>query len=1240
MSNEIDVRLIGNYTVELNEQGPPGAPGLGIASVSELDYNPTTGVYTYRITYTDGTYYDFDIHGTIEYTAGDGINITGATVSIDNSVIPTKTEIQNELLEKQDKIDSSNKLSSDLVSDVGNSNKFATQSQLNQISTNQSDISTINSKISDSASSSNKLIDKNYVDAEDGDLQDQINNLKARGRFLALWNCATGLAETNPPQSPYLYQTGDYFIVGNISDANPQVNYKPNGSSYTTGVASSTLETNVVDIDDVYYYDGTNWHLQVNTQKTVSFVNIAGSPYDNTNLSTALNSKQDTSTAVTHTASTGVGSATKGVYIASDGTATATTYSVEKDVPSNAVFTDTTYTFSTGLTNTSDTITVNDYDKLVKNTATGNNSIVIGENNSAADYSVSIGDGGSGNYCSVSIGRNANADTCGIALGYNSNATGLNSIQIGPGSNSSDNKFKVAFGNSANNYEILDGTTGLIPDARISSNIARTSAIPTVNDGTITLTQGGITKGSFTVNQSGNTTIDLDTGGSSITIDDHLDDASTNPVENRVITNELKKKQDLLTGTSSISIYRKTFSIPTRAIGTTGVVPMIYDGSRYFGLTQNSGYTITSTNGSSFTLSSRITNLRYRNWTCLAYDGTTYITIDGYGYISKSTDRTSWSSASQISGLSGYSWVNMIYDGSKFILLGSTGYISTSTDGTTWTTPTSALTNKSWRKLIYNGTKYLAISSTGYISTSTNGTTWTTPVLKSELGNNAWNCLAYNGTIYVAMGEDGCVSTSTNGSDWSVAGFDKSLDTDAWWQNIIYANNKFLAYDSNVYVSTWDGILGDLLIETTPDSSLSSTSTNAVQNKTIYNALNNKQNSFSTQSPLRLNNNTLYLTVDSQLDQNSYNPVANSAIYQAINNIHIPEYQAGTSISIAQGQLSYDFDSQNVFMPTQDTTQWHDITYNNGVYVAVGEFEQVITSTDGENWDLVHGQSGGWGGDTLTGVAYDGTNLCVVMTEYGSLYCSQDFDIWNTDQIQDVGHLNAIVYGNNTFVIVGQDFNSNGLISYGSGAQGDWSNVATPQTIANVWDVIYDGTRFIAGCSLGYIGVSSDGASWTFTQIDNSQNDIKNIAYNGTDYVAIVDNNLVLKSSDLTTWTATRVNSIGNNDMIDSAGGNGYFIFLAEDFQVGEKVIYVSSDGATWDTYSLQSMTGTYCIAKCGDDFLIGQEWGYIVSIDGDSGLVINCLIDNQLDPVSTNPVQNCVLYNIIGDIETLLQGI
>lgn len=120
-------------------------------------------------------------------------------------------------------------------------------------------------------------------------LQDQINNLKARGRFLALWNATTGLAETVPSVNPYEYKTGDYFIVGVVG----ATNYKPSGSEYDKDVPSTAVETNVLNVDDVYYYDGTTWHLQVNTRIQTQFANIGGSPYDNTNLANALNSKTE-----------------------------------------------------------------------------------------------------------------------------------------------------------------------------------------------------------------------------------------------------------------------------------------------------------------------------------------------------------------------------------------------------------------------------------------------------------------------------------------------------------------------------------------------------------------------------------------------------------------------------------------------------------------------------------------------------------------------------------------------------------------------------------------------------------------------------------------------------------------------------------------------------------------------------------------------------------------------------------
>lgn len=70
-----------------------------------------------------------------------------------------------------------------------------------------------------------------------------------------------------------------------------------------------------------------------------------------------------------------------------------------------------------------------------------------------------------------------------------------------------------------------------IPAAQVNSDwnansgvaqILNKPTIPTVNDATITITQGGVTKGSFTLNQASGDTISLDAGGSSA-IDEIID---------------------------------------------------------------------------------------------------------------------------------------------------------------------------------------------------------------------------------------------------------------------------------------------------------------------------------------------------------------------------------------------------------------------------------------------------------------------------------------------------------------------------------------------------------------------------------------------------------------------------------------------------------------------------------------------------------------------------------------------
>ncbi len=99
-------------------------------------------------------------------------------------------------------------------------------------------------------------------------LQDQINQLTWLNKFLSTWDCTTGLPVTDPSATPFTYASGNYYLVATVA-WEWGTNYKPHWSTFTPWVASTAVETNEVNVNDMYIFDWSQWILQVNKVKEI-----------------------------------------------------------------------------------------------------------------------------------------------------------------------------------------------------------------------------------------------------------------------------------------------------------------------------------------------------------------------------------------------------------------------------------------------------------------------------------------------------------------------------------------------------------------------------------------------------------------------------------------------------------------------------------------------------------------------------------------------------------------------------------------------------------------------------------------------------------------------------------------------------------------------------------------------------------------------------------------------------------
>jgi len=482
----------------------------------------------------------------------------------------------------------------------------------------------------------------------------------------------------------------------------------------------------------------------------------------------------------------------------------------------------------------------------------------------------------------------------------------------------------------------------------------------------------------------------------------------------------------------------------------------------------------------------------------------------------------------------------------------------------------------SWKSVAYGNGNFVAVSGQGDSIFSNNAINWT-------LGNSTSDSLTsvtYGNDRFIAVsnyGTTGNVVYSLDGSMWSN---DTAGTTSNSWTSVSYGNGRFAAISSNATsMYSTDGV-------TWATGGSTGVTSNCLTFGNGYFVCPSSNSEVSAVS----------ISTDSQTWTEiplTYTP----GVYSGVT------YGANGYVAVSPTSLLLGFIPTFWVSPTQvansiklNSTNWSELAYGNGSFVAVGQ-GLIQTSKDyGNTWSSFQVS------DTITSVTYS-NELGTFVALGSNSYSSTDGLKWGLNQVFPDGS-NSLTYGNGQFVSV---LNSN--VSYSrDGINWNMSNNGTVSCLSMSY-----GDKFSAVGENSSFMYSSDGINWNSVvgeQNFNGSSFGKQVALNSdgsvlafvaTGQVYVYENNtliyqldedgLIALSSDGSVLAVTRsvyspgINVYTNGNFTYSVpiDGNMYSIALSSDGSTIAGGLNVYKNGTLSFTVSADYYSFGYQVALNSD---------------------------------------------------------
>ena len=301
----------------------------------------------------------------------------------------------------------------------------------------------------------------------------------------------------------------------------------------------------------------------------------------------------------------------------------------------------------------------------------------------------------------------------------------------------------------------------------------------------------------------------------------------------------------------------------------------------------------------------------------------------------------------------------------------------------------------------------------------------------------------YGNGLFVAVGTIGTILTSTDGITWTQQVSPTTQNLNA----VAYGNGLYVAVgDNGIIMTSTDGITWT-----------EQTSPTTTRRDVIY-------------------ANGLFVDGITWTEQTS--PTTTNWLVDGRDVI----YANGLFVAVGTGGIVTSTDGINWEKRYVPLGYIMAVTYANGLFVTVTNFDGILTSPDGITWTKVFDDPG----LELYGITY-GNGLFVAVGIHGQIYTSPDGTNW-TKQVSPVtSYILSVTYANGMFTAVGY----NGVVLTSPDGI-NWTKQASPVT-NNFWCVRYiNGKYILAGTEIylnstisraDAVTVGSDGKHWNINYI-------------------------------------------------------------------------------------------------------------------------------------------------------------